>query len=321
MRHSFFLFLLLVASTLCQAQVYYVQDMNTTQIAALDRDKTVVLLPGGILEEHGPYLPSFTDGYMNLALTQQIADHLAKKPGAQVLIFPLIPLGNGGANEVARKYTFPGTYTVRQQTLRALLMDVSSELGDQGFKKIFMVHMHGAPNHNQAIDQACAYFNDTYHGRMVNIWNLAFTAQGSALNAEQRKEEGFTVHAGASEHSVLYYLKPEFQKVSYHDAKPVFAAGPTELATVSKKADWPGYWGSPRIANAALGEKVWNGWVAGILPQVDAVLAGTYDFSQPTFYQVISHDPDQNAVNADALKREHAMQAKQSEWLKSKGVE
>ena len=154
-------------------------------------------------------------------------------------------------------------------------MDLSSEIGDQGFKKIFVIHMHGAPNHNLAIDQACAFFNDVYKGRMGDSWNLAFTAQGSGLNAEQKKEEGFTVHAGASEHSVLYYLKPDFQKHNYRNAKPVFAAGPTELATVSKKTDWPGYWGSPQLASPAMGEKVWKGWVAGILPQVNAVLDNT----------------------------------------------
>ena len=36
------------------AQIFHVQDMSTTDIIALDRAKTVVLLPGGILEEHGP---------------------------------------------------------------------------------------------------------------------------------------------------------------------------------------------------------------------------------------------------------------------------
>ena len=46
------------------AQIYHVKDMNTEQIRALDRETTVVILPGGILEQHGPYLPSFTDGYM-----------------------------------------------------------------------------------------------------------------------------------------------------------------------------------------------------------------------------------------------------------------
>ena len=43
------------------AQIYRVAEMNTDQIRALDRETTIVLLPGGILEQHGPYLPSFTD--------------------------------------------------------------------------------------------------------------------------------------------------------------------------------------------------------------------------------------------------------------------
>jgi hypothetical protein len=46
------------------AQIYHVQEMNTEQIKALEREKTVVLLPVGILEEHGPYLPSLSDGYI-----------------------------------------------------------------------------------------------------------------------------------------------------------------------------------------------------------------------------------------------------------------
>jgi hypothetical protein len=33
-------------------------ELNIDQIRTLDRQRTVILLPGGILEEHGPYLPS-----------------------------------------------------------------------------------------------------------------------------------------------------------------------------------------------------------------------------------------------------------------------
>ena len=36
------------------AQVLQVGDLNTRQILALDRARTVVILQGGMLEEHGP---------------------------------------------------------------------------------------------------------------------------------------------------------------------------------------------------------------------------------------------------------------------------
>jgi hypothetical protein len=51
------------------AQVHHLAELNTEQILSLDRERTVVILPGGILEQHGPYLPSYSDGYMNERLT------------------------------------------------------------------------------------------------------------------------------------------------------------------------------------------------------------------------------------------------------------
>ena len=36
------------------AQIYSLADLNTEQIRQLDRARTVVIIPGGIMEEHGP---------------------------------------------------------------------------------------------------------------------------------------------------------------------------------------------------------------------------------------------------------------------------
>ena len=52
-------------------QVFRIAEMNTRQIQVLNLQKTVVLIPGGILEEHGPYLPSYIDGYAIDAYTQE----------------------------------------------------------------------------------------------------------------------------------------------------------------------------------------------------------------------------------------------------------
>lgn len=60
------------------AQVFRIAEMNTRQIQALNLQKTVVLIPGGILEEHGPYLPSYTDGYAIDAYTQELAKAMSR---------------------------------------------------------------------------------------------------------------------------------------------------------------------------------------------------------------------------------------------------
>lgn len=123
------------------AQVLRVADLNTEQIRALDRARTVVILPGGILEQHGPHLPSYSDGYFNERLSQAVAEAVAARSGWAALVFPQIPLGTGGANEIGRKYVFPGTYAVRSTTLRSVFMDLASELGEQGFRWVFIACM------------------------------------------------------------------------------------------------------------------------------------------------------------------------------------
>jgi hypothetical protein len=175
-------FLILVCG-MTNAQICRVAQMNTEQIRALDKQKTVVILTGGIIEEHGPHLPSFTDGYSNEWLAQKLAEEIVRRPGMSVLLFPTIPIGHGGANEIGAKYVFPGTYSVRRTTLRAVFMDLATELGEQGFKWIFIFHGHGAPFHNLMLDEACDYFRDTYRGRMVHVRGLEPTgAQLAKLN-------------------------------------------------------------------------------------------------------------------------------------------
>jgi Creatinine amidohydrolase len=85
----------------------------------LDKNKTVVIVPGGILEEHGPYLPSGTDGIFNAKLANDLAHAVVTRPGWTALMMPAIPLGAGAANEMGQKYSFPGSCTILPHTLRA----------------------------------------------------------------------------------------------------------------------------------------------------------------------------------------------------------
>src|SRR5262249_10254716 len=59
-------------SSAIRSQVLRFADLNTRDFAALNHDKTVVVIPGGILEEHGPYLPAGTDGIFNGRLAEDL---------------------------------------------------------------------------------------------------------------------------------------------------------------------------------------------------------------------------------------------------------
>lgn len=244
--------------TACAAQVYRVADMNAAQIGQLDRARTAVILTGGILEEHGPLLPAGTDTLMNEWWTQALAEAIVARPGWKVLLFPTIPLGTSGANVLGGRHVFPGSYTVRPETERAVYMDLAGALGEQGFRWIFVMHNHGSPLHNLMLDQAGDFFHDTYGGTMVNLPGLLLGETGAAQGrpAAAMKEEGrFEVHAGMSETSRILFLRPGLVASAYAQARPNTADTPADAARIAAAPGWPGYIGSPRLASSAFGAR------------------------------------------------------------------
>ena len=307
------------------AQIYHVKEMNTEQIRGLDREKTVVILPGGILEQHGPYLPSFTDGYMNERLTQDLANAIVERPGWKVLVFPIIPLGAGGANIIGEKYVFPGSYAVRPSTLRAVFMDLAIELGEQGFRWIFVVHLHGGSAHNQALNQAGDYFEDTYKGHMINLTGhpLAFEARRDEvfklMSEEERREDASSTHAGLNETSRLLFLRPDLVNPAYKNAPPITPRDAKHRLEIAKAEGWPGYFGSPRLASAAFGAKAWRIASSGTIDLALKILDG-FDYRQPPRRVDTTRAPEPAPLRAF---REHIqkMERQQQEWLKKKGLE
>jgi creatinine amidohydrolase len=308
------------------AQVYHVEQMSTEGIRALDRAKTAVILSGGILEEHGPYLPCFTDGYMSARLTAELAGAIAARPGWKVLVFPQIPLGAEGLNHLGGRASFSGTYAVRSSTLRAIFMDMASELGEQGFRWIFVAHIHGAGLHNRAIDQAGDYFRDVYKGQMVHLWGLVpvLGAWGQVLQTlsdDIRREEGASLHGGMDETSLMLYLEPRLVSPAYKKA-PVHTAATTEASVeVAHRPDWPGYLGSPRLGARALGERIWRALSAALIEHALKILDGADPRDFRRWGDLLTTLPAYVAVDREALENEKLREQKQNDWLKNKKLE
>ena len=287
----------LVAGRPGAAQILKVADLNTQQIRALDRARTVVVLQGGMLEEHGPYLPAFTDGVLSDRLTAAIAEGVvAQKRGWTVLVFPPVSVGASGSNEIGGQFRFPGTYAVRPSTLRSIYMDLATELGEQGFKWIMVVHVHGSPLHIGALDDAGDFFHDTYGGQMVNLWGLLPVLGGwgnamSIMTAEQKKDDGLSLHGGADEHSMMLYLAPQLVSPDYRRAPTVSGATYQESFAVAQQPGWPGYIGAPRHASAALGKHIWDGFSAAAVKTTLEVLSGTDPSTYPRYLAVLVKNP------------------------------
>ncbi len=316
------IFTVVLATNIGTAEVLQLKELNTRQIAALDRDKTIVIIPGGILEEHGPYLPSFSDGYVNIDESRQLAGELSQRDWT-VVIFPLIPLGAGGANGIGDRESYPGTYAIRAETLRAIFMDIAMELGEQGFRYVFIVHMHGAPQHNVALDQASEFFRDEYRAQMHNLSGYTASAFSAPelLSQEALDEEGFSVHAGVMETSIVMHLRPDLVAHDVTEAEPITGQNFADLIRFAREPNWTGYFGSPRWANAAVGKAISEKRHKLYLELALHVLDGGDPSDIPGLSNFASQDEDDPPVD-DQLQEEHMSRAeRQQAWIHRTGAE
>ena len=311
---AFLTAILELASIPATAQIYDVRDLNTDQIRSLDRQHTVVVLEGGIIEEHGPYLPIYSDGFLNEYLGTELATAIVSRVGWKVLLFPVIPLGSGGANEIGRQYSFPGTFAVRPETLRAVYMDLATALGDQGFRWVFLVNHHGARSHSRALLDACDYFRDTFGGRMIHFWGLVPIADWEAdaltlWDQAARQENSFLIHADMLETSWNLFLRAGAVIDTYKSATSATGRTIDEMIRNASQPTWSGYFGAPRHATAAQGAQAVQQVSTRINQLALRILEGLDD-------RTLERQPDRMRIDTDASAHDSQLERKQTEWLR-----
>jgi creatinine amidohydrolase len=123
-------------------------DGNWAELAAQAGRGALVLLPLGVIEEHGPHLCLATDIYTAHLYCLAIKEKL-KALGHEAVIAPPFYWGvcqsTGG---------FIGSFAIRKETAKALLFDILSSLHGFGFRQVFGVNAHGDIEHSVAIQEA-----------------------------------------------------------------------------------------------------------------------------------------------------------------------
>ena len=96
----------------------------------IQRIRTAIL-PIGAVEAHGPHLPLVTDNILAEKLAERVAEE------TEAFILPTLPYG-----QVWSLRNFPGSITVSNESLIAMLVDIGVSLFKQGIKLFVMINGH-----------------------------------------------------------------------------------------------------------------------------------------------------------------------------------
>ena len=110
----------------------------------------------------------------------------------------------------AHHMRFPGTITLRAETLMALCEDIVGSLVAHGFRRILIVNGHGG--NTAVIDVLASTLGHRHYGKARIATLTYFTLAPDAIARLRRSEPGGMGHACEFETSMVQHLRPELVK-------------------------------------------------------------------------------------------------------------
>jgi creatinine amidohydrolase len=244
--------------------------LNWKQVEALDKDKTLLVLPTAAIEQHGHHLPIATDTLINNLL---LGKALAKLP-KEAPVYALPNFCYGKSNE---HIGFPGTMSLSASTFMAVVRDVGASVAASGFKKLVLFNSHGG---NSALNDVMARDLRAEFGLRTFQMGASGGAKFDGLNAQ---EAAYGFHAGEGETAILLAATPQLVDTSAYTVnyiadvakpevlKPEFA--PATFAWLTRDIAPSGVMGDPNPATAENGERWIEAAAASAAKCLEAMLA------------------------------------------------
>lgn len=174
--------------------------LSWTEVDALpDRKNTVIVLPVGAIEQHGPHLPCSVDTVISSGVMGKALERLP----AEVRAFGLSPITYGKSDEHLH---FPGTMTLTGPTLLATVIEIGESVYRAGFRKLLLANGHGGQP--QVMEMAARELR-LRHGDFVIVpYHVSRVANSSGkyISDQERRQ---AMHAGHSETALMLALAPD----------------------------------------------------------------------------------------------------------------
>ncbi|MGF1503817.1 MAG: creatininase family protein [Anaerolineae bacterium] len=259
------------------ARLHRLAEITLKKLRELDRSRTIVLLPIGMIEAHGEHLPLGTDSIAVEALTSAACAWLLDTdPDMHIVLMPTIPYGSDPIDlRRPDQFNKAGSVWIGADTLKAIITDLVGHMVRYGFTYIFPIGFHGGGLHNIALGDVCAELRTQYPNVVIDepvgyvlagggreVMPGLSTLLGRTLTVQERVALQGSVHASMFETSMMLSLRPQLVDPDYLYLRSI------EWRDVYKLEQWPGYIGSgPRHASPEVGAAVlrWRGVRAGAL--------------------------------------------------------
>lgn len=171
-------------------------DLSRAQFAAMDRARTIAVLPVGAIEQHGPHLPVSVDRDLAEAVLDGALEHLP--PDLRVLALPGFAYGRSNEHGM-----IAGTISLSTGTMLQLLSDIAASLARTGFSRLVLLNAHGG---NTPVLEIAARDLGIAHDLRIATCNW-YNFNEADRHGDAR-ERSFGIHAGLIETSAMLALKP-----------------------------------------------------------------------------------------------------------------
>lgn len=233
----------------------WLQENKWEDVSNYLQDKKTIIIPVGSVEQHSKHLPLGTDSFVAI----KVAEETAQK--TDTLVAP--PLWLGWA---PHHMAYPGTITLRPETLSNLVYDVGKSLIYHGFEKIIIINGHREANLPPLKIAATKLRNET--GAYLVIADPFYIAKEVGYKVKA-SEPGGVGHAAEMETSHMLYIHPELCDMSQaykniHQSHPFvqhdpFVAGdrvfvPSDVGTYREGSKNMGSVGDPTVSTKEHGE-------------------------------------------------------------------
>ena len=177
-------------------------DLSALQLSAELSNDSIIVLPLGAIEQHGPHLPLNTDFVVADAVSRAAVENFGAETNAWLL--PTLPFTKSNEHAWAA-----GTMWLSATTMMAVIDDIGRCVASTTAKKIMFINGHGG---NSALMAMMNRELRLKYGLQTFLAHPHMPADQGGSSAAS--ELGMGVHGGVDETSVMLHLRPDLVDMS-----------------------------------------------------------------------------------------------------------